>query len=149
MLNFFPKKGKKLYLRLDILKKHYILRIMTKKQDFYFPEYEFDIFPIHCKFSYMNITSQISISQRSTWLPEMENQYSIWCAEVIHEHWEVDTDIMERYPKAQIYPHCNIVFPILHGKAVIETHVEYQLERVFVTFVGLKTEWQDTRKESA
>ena len=97
----------------------------------------------------MNITSQIPISQRSTWPPEVEGQYSIWCAEVSHEHWDEDADIVERYPKATIYPHRTVIFPIQHGKGVIATHIEYQLGRVFVTFVGLKKERQDVRKETA
>lgn len=96
----------------------------------------------------MNIVSQIPISQRSTWSPEMEGQYSIWHTEVCHEDWNEDSDILERYPKAMIYQHRTVIFPILHGKGVIATHIEYQLERVFVTFVGMKKEWQNGRMET-
>lgn len=96
----------------------------------------------------MKITSQISPSQRNSWSLELKTQFYLWCAEVQHEHWEEDADIFERHPQVRSFPQHAFIFPILHGKAIIITHVEYQLSRVFVLSVKPLEEWHKVAEET-
>ena len=89
----------------------------------------------------MQITSQISPAVLSSWAPELASQYSLWYQEIVRECWDVTPDILERHPQAVLYQHGNVVFPILHGKAIVAAHVEYHLRRVFVQYVGFKKDW--------
>ena len=63
-------------------------------------------------------------------------QYRAWYREVLHENWADGSDILDRYKKTELLPGNKALFYIQKSKAVIYTHVEYSLKRVFVRFVG-------------
>lgn len=97
----------------------------------------------------MHMTSQIPIEEYNAWPAELTEHYSIWHAEVLHEHWQDETDIACKYPKAVLHPHHWVEFPILKGKSIIVIYIEYPLNRVFVKYVGPKKDWTKALKESA
>ena len=84
----------------------------------------------------MIITSHILDSELHRQSSAIISQYLAWCYEIKHEHWTDGSDILEHYPKAELCSSNKVIFHILKGKAIIYTHVDYSLKRVFVRFVG-------------
>jgi len=147
-LFFFLKKESLLLNELH-LSKETIYSVLSPQKHYARKLTNLDKFLFHDILVPMNVTSQLPILTRPSWTHEMMVQYDLWHAEVSHEHWSEDSDILERYPQAAIFPHRTVVFPILHGEMVIATHVEYQLRRVYVTFVGPRKDWQSSVRKPA
>lgn len=80
--------------------------------------------------------------------PEAEQPLKAWYEEASHAHWTQPSDIKDQYRSASILKYRRVVFNIKGNDYRLIVAVAYQLQIVYVKFIGTHKEYDAVDAET-
>ena len=80
--------------------------------------------------------------------PEAEQPLKAWFEEVSHAHWTQPSDIKDQYRSASILKNRRVVFNIKGNDYRLIVAVAYQLQIVYVKFIGTHKDYDAVDAET-
>lgn len=73
--------------------------------------------------------------------PDSEDSLRSWHNQVEKEAWETPQQIMESFPNARMIGRNRAIFNVKGNRYRLIVHIDYQMKRVYVRFIGTHAEY--------
>jgi mRNA interferase HigB len=95
----------------------------------------------------MRLISRKKLIEFWTRYADSEEQLKAWASEVEHAHWKTPSDVKARYGTADILPGDRVVFNIKGNHYRLIVKIQYNIQIVFIRFIGTHKEYDRINAE--
>lgn len=89
----------------------------------------------------MRLISKTKLIEFWTRYTDSKEQLQAWTTEVKHAEWRTPSDVKARYSTADILPGDRVVFNIKGKKYRLIVKIQYNIQIVFIRFIGTHKEY--------
>ncbi|WKZ38402.1 MAG: type II toxin-antitoxin system HigB family toxin [Anaerolineales bacterium] len=89
----------------------------------------------------MRLISRTKLVEFWTRYTDSKEQLQAWATEVKHAEWRTPSDVKARYSTADILPGDRVVFNIKGKKYRLIVKIQYNIQIVFIRFIGTHKEY--------
>lgn len=95
----------------------------------------------------MRLISRKKLIEFWTRYTDSEEQLKAWASEVQQAHWKTPSDVKARYGTADILPGDRVVFNIKGNRYRLIVKIQYNIQIVFIRFIGTHKEYDRINAE--